>query len=608
MRYKILLYLIFTIIFLIVFIPKAHAADFRADYQVEYFLSEKEGGLDTKVLFNVKITNFRSDAYVSKFSIAFPASFPIRNLRTSDDKNEITPNVRSDDEKINIDIEFTDPNIGRDSINNFYLNFNQDNLFKVNGNVWEVILPTIENKDDFASYSIIVHLPDNNQKKISIAKPTPSRISGNTIYWDNPSSKTIYAVFGEEQYYEVKLDYNLENERITPVYIEVAFPPDTLYQKIYITKVQPFPEKVYLDEDGNYMGRFFLKPKEKKQIIFEGVIKVQTKPRSELRLFTRDEFQKQKNYLLTAVNYWKIDSLDKFSGLSGVEDIYQYVSSNLKYSYDRIDKKIDRLGANVALENPDKAVCTEFADVFVALAREKGVYSREIEGYGFSHDSRLRPLSLSSDVLHAWPEYYDEKNNLWIPVDPTWQSTSGIDYFNSFDLNHIVFAIHGKKADYPYPAGMYKLEDTKDISIEPVSANILDKENLLVNINGLPEKISDKKKYSPKLVIENKGNVFMYNTELRSETSGVTLNPSVFKINVLAPYEKKEISLSLETDQKPVSKQAFVRILYANREVASVKLTVLPFWITVAGYGLILIALVGIFIVIRLRVRRSTPN
>ena len=45
------------------------------------------------------------------------------------------------------------------SENNIYLDFLQQNLFKVNGNVWEVILPTVENKEGEGDYTIIVHLP-----------------------------------------------------------------------------------------------------------------------------------------------------------------------------------------------------------------------------------------------------------------------------------------------------------------------------------------------------------------------------------------------------------------------------------------------------------------
>ena len=30
--------------------------------------------------------------------------------------------------------------------------------------------------------------------------------------------------------------------------------------------------------------------------------------------------------------------------------------------------------------------------------------------YGFSNDPKLRPLSTQSDVLHSWPEYFDQEN------------------------------------------------------------------------------------------------------------------------------------------------------------------------------------------------------
>ena len=71
----------------------------------------------------------------------------------------------------------------------------------------------------------------------------------------------------------------------------------------------------------------------------------------------------------------------------------------------------------------------EFTDLFIAIAREKGIYSREIQGYGFLWIQKLQPLSLSSDILHAWPEYFDLKTENWVAVDPTWENTSGIDYF-----------------------------------------------------------------------------------------------------------------------------------------------------------------------------------
>jgi hypothetical protein len=99
----------------------------------------------------------------------------------------------------------------------------------------------------------------------------------------------------------------------------------------------------------------------------------------------------------------------------------------------------------------------EFTDVFVAIARAAGIPARQAIGYAYTTNTKLRPLSLVTDVLHAWPEYYDSTLGIWVPIDPTWESTTGgVDYFNKLDFNHIVFAINGIRDDYPYPAGSYR--------------------------------------------------------------------------------------------------------------------------------------------------------
>src|SRR3989344_4004636 len=148
------------------------AEDYRSDYQVDYYLSEAENRLNTKVKFTVSITNFRTDVYVKQFSIVFPKSFTIGNIKASDDHGSLRPEIESDNKLTKISLEFSNPSVGKNSKGNFYLEFSQENLFNVNGNVWEVIIPTVENKQN-GKYEISVHLPPNTDKKISIAKPKP---------------------------------------------------------------------------------------------------------------------------------------------------------------------------------------------------------------------------------------------------------------------------------------------------------------------------------------------------------------------------------------------------------------------------------------------------
>src|SRR3989339_774501 len=285
------------------------ASDFKTDYQVEYNLSQSQENLNSQVNFKIKIVNLKTEVYVSKFSISFPNTFSINNLKTSDDNGYITPKVTTDEDKTKIELEFTNPTIGKDSINTFFLSFDQANLFKINGKVWEVVLPVIENTQN-ESYNVIVNLPETTNKKISISKRKPDSITGNKIIWNNPKTKTIYAVFGDVQVYNSELVYHLKNDQIYPIFTEVAFPPETVFQKTFIQSISPLPESVYQDEDGNYLGKYFLKPLENKTITYKSLIQIYAQSRDEVVPVVRRSINQQKNYLLTAKKYWQISKVD----------------------------------------------------------------------------------------------------------------------------------------------------------------------------------------------------------------------------------------------------------------------------------------------------------
>lgn len=579
---------------------KVYAADFETNYNVVYRLSQVSSGLNSSVSFNISIKNLRSDVYVDRFSISFPKSFSISNLKTSDDNGEIAPTVESNDSKTKIEMKFNNPNIGKDSINNFYLNFDQTNLFKVNGNVWEVILPVIENRGD-APYRVTVVLPEGDaSKKISIAKPLPDSIVGREIVWNNPVGRTIYAVFGDSQLYELNLTYNLKNTGLTPVTTEIALPPDSLYQKIYINSLSEKPVRVYQDEDGNYLAVYNLLPRETKIIAADITVETFSQARDEVIPAARNLAERQKKYLLNSQKFWEIKSLEKIKALQTPRDIYSFVTSTLDYSYERVTKDNVRLGAEQILQTPNVAVCMEFTDLFVAAAREKGIYAREVEGYGASSDPQLRPLSLSSDVLHAWPEFYDEAIDLWRPVDPTWENTSGIDYFNSFDLNHIVFAIHGKKSDYPLPAGMYKVENSKDIEVTAVTDRPEDGIEVSLEKVNLPDKISDQKDYVGRFFVSNSGNTYVWGVPV--EIVGTSIKISNGKTNILslAPGESREIAFKYRTDKINNGQPAGIRIFVDGDKLYEAKLTIFPYFfdlgIKIAG-GLIMIT--GAFLIVR---------
>lgn len=573
---KIQILFLITFLFLITS-NKVLAADFKSDYQVEYFLGKTDNITTAKVIFTINITNLNSDVYVKKFSIAFPKNYLISQITAADNKGVVNPNVVNDGEKILLNLEFNDPAIGRDTTNSFHLAFLQEKIFDVSGNIWELIIPTLENQTSASGYRAIVYLPENSDRKISIAKPRPSLIQGNKIIWENPQVKTIYAVFGDEQYYQSKFTYHLYNPKLVPVYTDVALPPDTDYQKIFVNQLNPLPSQVFLDEDGNYMARYNLFPKSKVDIILSADISLSTKRREEYRILNNYLMEKQKSFLLSPQPLWQIEKVDKLPPLLQVQDIYKYVTNSLSYNYERVGKNEERRGAEKALLNPEDAVCTEFSDLFVALAREKGIYSREIQGYGFTRDDQLRPISLTSDILHSWPEYYQEVNAQWISVDPTWENTSGIDYYNSFDLNHIVLAIHGKSAEYPYSAGMYKINKSQDIVINPVSLPFREIGEIEVDMGKIESQINDKKTYQTTITITNNKNVYVYNIrpDIRATNLNVSLNPTV--IVAMVPMEKKTFVLNYQVDPKHQNNEGFIKVSMNNHNYLDEKVKIITY-------------------------------
>jgi len=552
------------------------AVDFKTDYQVEYNLSQSQNNLNSQVNFKIKIVNLKTEVFVSKFAISFPNTFSINNLKTSDDNGYITPKIVTDEEKTKIELEFSNPAIGKDSVNTFFLNFDQANLFKVNGKVWEVVLPVIENTQN-ESYTVTVNLPETTNKKISISKPKPDLVTGNKIIWNNPKTKTIYAVFGDSQIYQTELTYHLKNDQIYPVSTEIAFPPETANQKFFLQSINPPPESVRLDEDGNYLGKYFFKPLETKTIIYKSWIEVYSRARDEVTPYFRTAINQQKNYLLTAKKYWQIGQIDKIKNITQPEEIYNFVTNTLKYDYNKINSQNKRPGADVVLANTNQAVCMEFTDLFIAIAREKGIYSREIQGYGFSLDPKLQPISLSSDILHAWPEYYDIKTESWIAVDPTWENTSGIDYLTSFDLNHIAFVIHGKNPEYPMPAGMYKIENSRDVLIKPVVNQPVEKKEIVIEGIDFPTTISDKKSYQGKFVIKNNGNSYLWQIPVILKANNIVIEKEKFVIPVLVPFEKKTITFDYLAKDKNKKIQGELIINVLQKELLRQKITVIPF-------------------------------
>ena len=64
--------LLITINYLLITGSVLAIENFRTDYTVDYFLSENDNNISSRVSYKIKITNLPSDLVIKNFSILFP--------------------------------------------------------------------------------------------------------------------------------------------------------------------------------------------------------------------------------------------------------------------------------------------------------------------------------------------------------------------------------------------------------------------------------------------------------------------------------------------------------------------------------------------------------
>jgi len=259
-------------------------------------------------------------------------------------------------------------------------------------------------------------------------------------------------------------------------------------------------------------------------VTYKGIVTLFPEVRPEVLTYQRERYSSEKlNRYLSPEKYWTAP-VENASSLTSAKEIYEYVVQTLSYDDTRISKDLTRMGALWALKNPEKAVCMEYTDVFIALSRATGIPAREAIGYGVERSGSLQPVSFFGDLLHAWPEYYDRAREIWHPIDPTWGDTANLDYFSSLDMNHITLVYHGKETNVPLPPGVYKTnESTKDVYVKPAAQTPPDEGEIVAS---LPDNliIALQKDNTVPLTVRSMANSVRYNVPISiSDQKGTVL-------------------------------------------------------------------------------------
>ena len=129
---------------------------------------------------------------------------------------------------------------------------------------------------------------------------------------------------------------------------------------------------------------------------------------------------------------WKNENLrliNPYEDMLGLNEIDK-VKFLIEFTYDYLDYKFT-LGATLDEVIKNKVGdCTEYAQLFVALARLNNIPAREVGGFAYGYDEPE-----SSFYGHAWAEVWID--NKWVEVDPGWNEfdvdASHLRLSNSFD-------------------------------------------------------------------------------------------------------------------------------------------------------------------------------
>ncbi len=434
------------------------ASNFDADYDVDYSVAPSGVTIVTQ---KVTLTNKQTNLYAKQYAVIIDSE-KIKNVIARDSVGLINPSISQKNGKTEIGLTFNEQVVGLGKQFTFTLRYDNLDVASKNGNIWEIYVPGVTDDEGLQSYTVSLSVPPSFGPA---AYRTPIPSDGRRWNKQQMIRGGIAAAYGTSQTFQLRLGYYLENPKLTPIRQEIALPPDTAYQRVIIQSLEPKPNNVRRDSDGNWLANYELIGGQKQRIDAKLLISISLVPKEGWH-DTIDPASYTK-----PLQYWESDNpaiAELAKRYNTPQAIYHHVVNTLSYNYDRVNQNPVRRGAVGALLTPKQAICMEFTDLFIAMARAAGIPAREVVGFAYTTNAKLRPLSLVADVLHAWPEYYDKEKTIWIPVDPTWgNTTGGVDYFSKLDFNHIAFAIHGLSSTYPYPAGAYREENrtAKDVDV-----------------------------------------------------------------------------------------------------------------------------------------------
>lgn len=606
---------LFFVMFLSLFTTQAQdinkQSQFITNYNIEYNNSPTGQTLVTQ---NISITNQQKDVVATDYSIV------IRDMKIFDvtvESKQDNPQVEviEENNSTKIVITFKDKVIGLNKTNEFVVKYNTFDIANNIGNIWSINIPKANLLPTTNEYNVVVRIPQQYGKKLYLSpKPNDSFEEQDEQIYSYVKDQLIYSgisgAFGEYQILDFKLNYELFNESHFTIAKQIAIPTDVKnFQQIAYKSINPKPNELFLDEDNNLIAIYNIKPKQLLNVDVSGSAQISGKqitpefggnttdiPPSLVSNYTKED------------KYWEVNSEEIQNLANQLYDptltvsqnaqlAYEFTTKYLQYGLDESSTYSQRRGAINALVETTNIGCMEYTDLLISILRAMNIPARSKTGYAVVNNNTVdNPLSItadgSSDKLHSWVEFYDPKFE-WVQVDPTWGSTSGIDYFTKLDTNHLTFVTNGISSQKPIPAGMYNFtEGKKQVNVQVSSS-------------------SDASDFDPKLIF-HKGPKINLIAFLRGQTNYDVENVGYTIVNIkngnkiisILPNEYKNIFISNNQDKAVIlspNKDHDINITYSGEYISNVRKFTLVFpFLVVLG-----LCMIGYYLIIRKQAHKT---
>lgn len=488
------LLLIILVFLFSTFIPLAKvsaAGKFSTTITRDYYVQNDRS---VKVTETEKVTNNTSNLYIPSGS---KKEFDILAIQTGDSKNteilqkaldtvvlkangttlSYTSTIKDDTATLSAKYP-SDLNPGK-SIT-FTFEYTHTGMVEKNGAITDVFLngfaktSVFSDTNNTTTYATNIYIPksfpeENIVLPITAKKTTSGEYNKYSFSQDSLIEHYVWLQFGRTQYYKFKISQEIKasevlntgNQNRYQIVIPRSITEAQTDQAIYYTKIDPEPEWVKTDDEGNLLASFKLKSNFKGNITVEGYTRLD-KPSERTLSLKKGGFGdlSQINATimrkdLASAQYWEVDNseIQKIAGqLKGSEtDIYTLVEKTYEFVVNKIDySDVKRFGLNerqgAAKTLVDgSGVCMEYSDLFLTLMRAEGVPARAAFGYGYDPK-----LSTGEQEGHQWVEVYAPNLDKWVSVDVTWGENGPA--LIGGDLNH--FYTHVAKVSPNDPPGI----------------------------------------------------------------------------------------------------------------------------------------------------------